>query len=137
MGVLLDVTGRCAGIDGTSITLRLLRGPYRGKMDITIIRRFIATMPLAGPNGCPFLCPECYLGASGVVRTNSLSMRFQVLTHEAPELWHLPTHLPTLGDPIQGGHDRGVSSLVTPTCAEGGVQGEGIEGAVEGVRTGG
>jgi len=137
MGVLQDVAGRCGGKDGTSVTLGLLRGPYRGEMEITIIRRFIATMPLAGPNGCPFVYPECDLGASGVVRTHSVSMRSQMPAHEALELWHLPTHLPALGDPSQGGHDRGVSSLVTPTCAEGGVHGEGMEGAVEGVRRGG
>jgi len=140
MGVLQDVAGRCGGKDGTSVTLGLLRGPYRGEMEITIVRRFIATMPLAGPNGCPFVYPQCDLGASGLVRTHSPSMRSQMPqmpAHEAPELWHLPTHLPTLGDPTQGGHDRGVSSLVTPTCAEGGVHRKDMEGAVEGVRRGG
>ena len=140
MGALQDVAVRCSGKDGTSVTLGLVRGPYRGEMEITIVRRFIATMPLAGPNGCPFVYPQCDLGASGLVRTHSLSMRSQMPqmpAHEAPELWHLPTHLPTLGDPTQGGHDTGVSSLVTPTCAEGGVHRKDMEGAVEGVRRGG
>ena len=37
------------------MTLGLLRGPYRGEIEITITRKFIARMPLTGPTGCPFV----------------------------------------------------------------------------------
>lgn len=40
---------------GTTVTLGLLRGPYRGEIEITITRKFIARIPLTGPTGCPFV----------------------------------------------------------------------------------
>ncbi len=44
---------RCAGPAGTTVTLGLLRGPYRGEIEITITRRFIAKIPMWGPNCAP------------------------------------------------------------------------------------
>ena len=59
---------RVAGKPGTSVTLGLLRGPYRGEIEITITRRLIAKIPLQGPNLCPFLYPYADISKGASLR---------------------------------------------------------------------
>eukprot|EP00961_Rhodomonas_salina_P053855 723003-Rhodomonas_salina.1 len=42
-----EVARRCAGVEGTAVTLGLLRGPYRGEMELTLTRRQVGIVPVA------------------------------------------------------------------------------------------
>ena len=73
------------------MTLGLLRGPYRGEIEITITRRLMGRIPLTGPNGCPMV--ECSAAAAGAARTRvrdspSESERLALREHPTPGLVH-------------------------------------------------
>ena len=82
-----DVARRCAGKAGSTVTLGLLRGPYRGEIEITITRRLIGRIPLTGPNACPMV--ESSATAGGAARTRALdspSETERLREHQPPGL---------------------------------------------------
>ena len=73
------------------MTLGLLRGPYRGEMEITITRRFIGRIPLTGPNACPLVESSAACAGAGRTRVRDSpaeSERLALREHPTPGLVH-------------------------------------------------
>ena len=68
------------------MTLGLLRGPYRGEIEITITRRFIGRIPLSGPNACPMVDSSAAAGAARTRALDSPSETERLREHQPPGL---------------------------------------------------